>query len=537
MMRKHLVYILFLLSASFLFAQTDKDSIFSGRINYQTSENIYVNFESTKGIQKGDTLFFKKRQKFIPGLIVNYISSKTIAGKSIGNIKLSVGDEVIALIKIEPVRQAALTDNEVPEIRKVGEEPKSFNKTNNLLKQTEPKLNGRITMQSYSNFSNSTNRFSYQRWRYTFRLYAMNIGKSKLSYTQYINFAYRSDQWKDINSNLGNSIRIYDLAFKYDFSQSTNLWFGRHINQKVSNLSSVDGLQFETRISSFSTGVIVGSRPDFSNMGFNTKLFEYGVYINRFDSLGQRGIENSLGYFEQTNDSKTDRKFLYFQHINSTIKNIRIFLSTEIDLYKNIPGKSKSDFSLTSMFVSTNLRPSKYFTLYLSYDARKNVIYYETFKNFIDSVFENETRQGFNSRITIKPVNNLYLGMSYGYRYRKGDPKPSNNYGGYLTYSRIPLVETGVTLSYNNLSSTYIKGGIIGARLYKDFDWGFGISADYSNTRYQFTQDIEDVVQQSLSFNINTILLNPVYLNIIYEGIFQEVLTSGRILFDVSYRF
>ena len=173
----------------------------------------------------------------------------------------------------------------------------------------------------------------------------------------------------------------------------------------------------------------------------------------------------------------------------------------------------------------------------MSYDARKNVIYYETFKNFIDSVFENETRQGFNSRITIKPVNNLYLGMSYGYRYRKGDPKPSNNYGGYLTYSRIPLVETGVTLSYNNLSSTYIKGGIIGARLYKDFDWGFGISADYSNTRYQFTQDIEDVVQQSLSFNINTILLNPVYLNIIYEGIFQEVLTSGRILFDVSYRF
>ena len=536
-MKKLLMYILFSFSTVLLFAQTDKDSIFSGSVNYQTSENIYVNFESTKGIQKGDTLFVKKRRKFIPGLIVNYISSKTIAGKSIGNIKLSVGDEVIALIKIKPVLRDVSPVSKVVEISLIGEEPESFNMTNNILIQPEPKLKGRVTVQSYSNFSNSGNRFGYQRWRYTFRLNAKNIGRSNLSYTQYINFAYRSDQWKDVNSNPGNAIRIYDLAFKYDFTQSTNLWLGRHINQKVSNLSSVDGLQFETIISSFSTGLIVGSRPNFSDMGFNTKLFEYGVYINRFDSLGQRGMENSLGYFEQTNNSKTDRRFFYFQHINSAIKNIRIFLSTEVDLYKNIPGKSKNDFSLTSLFISANIRPANFLTLYLSYDARKNVIYYETFKNFIDNVFENETRQGFNTHVTIKPVNNLFLGMNYGYRYRKGDPKPSNNYGGYITYSRIPVVETGTTISYNNLSSTYIKGTIVCARLYKDFGWGFGISADYSKTKYQFTQDIEDIIQQALSFSVNTTLLNPVYASIIYEGIFQGILTSGRVLFDLSYRF
>jgi len=536
-MKKCLIYILFSISPVLLLAQADKDSIITGKVNYQTSENIYVNFESTEGIQKGDTLFVQNRQRFTPVIIANYISSKTIAGKPIGNIKLSVGDAIVAFIKIESGLEDVSPGKEVAVIPETGDEPKPFKKTDNLSTQPEPKLKGRVTVQSYSNFSNSGNRFDYQRWRYTFRLNAMNISGSGLSYTQYINFAYRSDQWKDVNSNIGNATRIYDLAFKYDFSQSTNLWFGRHINQKVSNLSSVDGLQFETTLSSFSTGVIVGSRPNFSDMGFNTKLFEYGVYINRFDSLGQRGIENSLGYFEQTNNSNTDRRFLYFQHINSAIKSTRIFLSTEVDLYKNIPGKSKSDFSLTSLFLSANIRPANFLNLYLSYDARKNVIYYETFKNFIDSVFENETRQGFNTRVTVKPVNNLYLGMNYGYRYRKGDPKPSNNYGGYITYSRIPLVETGITFSYNNLSSTYIKGAIVGARLYKDFDWGFGISADYSNTRYQFTQDIGDVIQQSLSFSVNTILLNPVYASVIYEGVFQGMLTSGRILLDLSYRF
>jgi hypothetical protein len=189
------------------------------------------------------------------------------------------------------------------------------------------------------------------------------------------------------------------------------------------------------------------------------------------------------------------------------------------------------------LFVSTNIRPSKYISFYLSYDARKNVIYYETFKNFIDSVFENETRLGFNTRVTVKPVNNLYVGMNYGYRFRKGDPKPSNNYGGYITYSRIPFVETGLTLSFTDLSSTYIKGEIFGARIYKDFNVGFGVSAYYSNTRYKFSQDIKDVTQQSFSLSINTILLNPVYVSIIYEGIFQGILTSGRILLDLSYRF
>ena len=537
-MKKYFYYILFSVIPAILYSQTDKDSVVTGKVNYQTAENVYVNFESTEGIEKNDTLFIQQRQKLKPVIKVNYISSKSVAGGMIGNVKLTTGDLVIALIKIKSDVEKSPAGNSVVLIPEQEEELQQLPSEVSDIKTTiKPVVKGRVTMQSYSNFSNSVNRFDYQRWRYTFRLNAKNIGSSGLSYTQYINFAYRSDEWNSVTSNPGRAIRVYDLALNYDFSESTNLWFGRHINRKVSSLSAVDGLQFETRVSSFTTGVILGSRPNFSDMGFNTKLFEYGVYVNRFDSVGQRGMESSLGYFEQTNNSNTDRRFLYFQHINSAIKNVRIFLSSEVDLYKNIPGKSKNDFSLTSLFVSTNIRPTNYLTLYMSYDARKNVIYYETFKNFIDSVFENETRQGFNSRITIKPINNLYLGINYGYRYRKGDPKPSNNYGGYITYSRIPFIESGITFSYSDLSSTYIKGAIIGARMYKDFNWGFGVSVDYSNTRYQFSQAIADVTQQSFSLSLNTILLNPVYTSIIYEGIFQGMQTSGRLLFDLSYRF
>ena len=76
-------------------------------------------------------------------------------------------------------------------------------------------------------------------------------------------------------------------------------------------------------------------------------------------------MDNTLAYFEQTNDFKTDRRFIYLQHSNSFIFNTRIFLSTEIDLFKKELGERQGDFSLTSLFISTNIRPGKIFSLYL----------------------------------------------------------------------------------------------------------------------------------------------------------------------------
>ena len=536
-MKKIIIYILFIIIPSITFSQSVKDTIISGKVSYQTAENVYINFDNTEGIEKDDTLFIKKERKISPVIIVKHISSKSIAGVLIGKNKLANGDEVFAIIQITSEEERLPTEKGIVVVPVEENEIQKPVKVYDSQKIVEPKVSGRINVQSFSNFSNQGTAYNYQRWRYTFKLNAMNIGGSGLSYIQYINFAYRANEWGEISSNLGRAIRIYDLALNYDFSESTTLWFGRHLNRKVSNLSSIDGLQFETMFSNFSLGLIAGSRPNFSDMGFNTKLFQYGVYVNRSDSVGYRVIENTLGYFEQTNDFKTDRRFLYFQHSNSSIKNTRLFLSTEIDLYKKVNGVSKGNFSLTSLFVSANIRPTDALTLYLSYDARKNVIYYETFKSFIDSVLENETRQGFRTRVTIKPIRNLFLGLNYGYRFRSSDLKPSNNYGAYVTYSAIPVIESGITLSFTNLSGTYIKGTIWGARIYKDFNFGMGLSVDYRNTKYQFTQNIEDITQQSISFNINTRLFDPVFVNLTYEGVFQGIRTTGRVLLNLSYRF
>jgi hypothetical protein len=520
-----------------VYSQTGNENIIPGTVSYISSQNIYVKFENTEGIEIGDTLFIKANNDFLPAIKIDHKSSTSCSGISITSKKIEINTSLYAFtaitqsetkvdstmsISLAPVIIPAVTAEEI--VTKTSLEP-------------IPTLSGRFSAQSYSNFSNQKSSFDYQRWRYTFQLNAGYIGNSRFSYSQYLSFAYRASDWNTITSDLWKAIRIYDLAVKYNFSDRTLLWFGRHLNNKISNISSIDGMQFETGVDEWTFGAAAGSRPDFNNMEFNSKLFEYGAYVNRADLLGYGDMQNTLGYFEQTNDFKTDRRFLYFQHSNSAIENTRIFLSTEIDLYKKEMGASKSDFSLTSLYTSVNIRPSDIFSIFLSYDARKNVIYYETFQTPVDSIIENETRQGFRTRLTLKPVRNLFLGADYGYRFRRGDLKPSNNYGGYITYSQIPIIETSATVSFNRLSSSYTEGDIWAATLSRPIVYGFDMLLGYRFTNYKFRSGIEELKQNSVSINLNTYLLKPVLLNFTYEGIFEDVRTSGRLLINLTYRF
>lgn len=521
-----------------VYSQTGNENIIAGSVSYISSQNIYVKFKNTGGVETGDTLFLKDNNNFIPAMKIDHKSSTSCAGISITNIKLELNTLLYAFVSIDDaeVEKDTIQSTTIAPIVVT-----TANPTNDIVTTTSlepiPTLSGRVSVQSYSNFTNNQTSYDYQRWRYTFQLNAGRIANSGFSYSQYISFAYRADDWNRISSDLSQAIRVYDLAIRYDFNQRTLLWLGRHINNKISNIGSIDGLQFETGVDEWSFGAAVGSRPDFNNMGLNSKLFEYGAYVNRTDLLVNGDMQNTLGYFEQTNDFKTDRRFLYFQHSNSAIQNTRFFLSSEVDLFKKEMGENKPDFSLTSLYTSINIRPSDLFSIMLSYDARKNVIYYETFKTTLDSIIENETRQGFRTRLTFKPVRNLFIGGDYGYRYRRGDLKPSNNYGGYITYSQIPVIETSATVSFNKLSSSYTEGDIWSASLNRPIVYGFDIMLGYRFTSYKFRSGIDDLTQNSVSINLNTYLLKPVLLNFTYEGIFEDTRTSGRFLANLTYRF
>ena len=328
------------------------------------------------------------------------------------------------------------------------------------------------------------------------------------------------------------------MAVNYGISNNWDLTLGRKINTNLTNIGAVDGLQLIGKLGKVTTGIIVGSRPDYKNYSYNFNLFEFGGFVSH-SSIAEYGLmHNSLALFQQTNDFKTDRRFLYFQHSSNFIKPINFFITTEVDLFKKVNGVSSSSFSLTGIYVSLKYKPIRELSFSGSFDSRKNVIYYETYQNYADILYENATRQGYNFRVNLRPWNNLYFRFSYGYRYRTGDLRSSMNYSGNISYARIPLVRGTFSVSYNNLTASYLNGNIFGLSYSRDLFAGILFSTlNFRQIYYKFLNGSPDLDQYIFTLDINWRIIRYLSASLAYEGTFEEEFNYGRFYFNLTKRF
>ena len=532
------LFFILVFSSSLLFGKDDSSKK-DGKVSFITSKNIYVRFENTEGISVGDTAFYNKSGKFIPVMVIQYLSSRSCSGTKIGNINLSVGDDIsVWSVSAEP---------EILTLKNAGNE-KDSNLTNDTsrpkIKKDKLKIPpfrsnfyGSFTVNSFSGFANYPNSTGTQRWWYSLNLHAKNIDGTPFSFSNYMNFSYLTSKWSNIKSNIFNNLKIYDLAIAYKVNDF-GIWLGRHINNNISSVGPVDGLQVEKGFGKFAFGGVIGSRPDFLHMGINSNLFEFGAYINRVDTINQRIMQSSAAIFQQSNHGKTDRRFLYFQHNNNIVNGMYIFFSSEIDLFKLQNNRAKSDFSLTSLYLSTQYMPVRALTINLSYDARRNVIYYETFKSLYDSLFENQLRQGLRLSFFIRPFTKLYLNLGGGYSFQKGDINPSRNFNASVTKTDISSLNISASLTFNRIFSNYQSGSVLGLSLTKYIPFNSTtISAGISKLHYNFGGFTGSIDQKILTLQISTRLINKFYFNIYYEGEFEGKTTYGRFMAGINYRF
>jgi hypothetical protein len=214
-------------------------------------------------------------------------------------------------------------------------------------------------------------------------------------------------------------------------------------------------------------GTFIGSRPDNLDYGINLHLMQYGAYLTYVNQNNKGQVLSTLAIAQQQNHNVTDRRFLYFQHQNSTIKNISIFASTEIDLYTIKNDQPQSTFLLSSIYASVRYKVSKKLSVFASYDARKNIIYYETYKSFIDQLLEDEMRQGMRFSFNYRQVKKITLGTNVGYRFEHLNPRPAQNLNSYLTVNQFTSWHISTTISAVLLQTSYLKGNIYGIRFPK----------------------------------------------------------------------
>lgn len=533
---------IFLLLSTFISAQ--KKETAEGNVSYITPQLIYLKFQNTDGISVNDTLYQFVNKNYQPKLLIRYVSSISVACEKLKEFDLKIGDTFFAFIKHQ--------ENNIPESDTLLAVQKKESETESLLtpqvivsessKSPDSKFygdnfSGKYSVQSYTNINNYIS-FNYQSWRHTLRLDYERIGNSDLNFSTYSIFNYRTSEWSQVTKNYFNALKVYDLHLRYDFDKSFQIWLGRFLNPKISNISTVDGLLAEAKLNLFTLGIVGGSRPDWKDFTFNPKLLEYGIYLSRQDVFLNSSMENTISFFQQTNNSRTDRRFLYLQHSNNLIKNLRLFASSEIDLYKREFEVEKGQVSFTSFFASVGYDPIRELSFNLNYDARKNVIYYETFKSFTDSILENETRQGFRIRALVKPLKYLSTSISAGYRYKKSDVKPTRNIGVIVSYALLPIFESGINVSYNKLISNYVNGDVYSVFLSKTFyEFHSDISFGYRKTKYKFSVSENSFDENAVLIDYNLYLFKITSLSISYEGSFESKRTTSRLLIGITTRF
>jgi len=513
------------------------NEISQGKVSFVSSQNIYVRFVSTEGISAGDTLYISSGGNLVPVLKVINLSTVSCLCNSISDTNLPVGQMIAARKKITASKpQEKVNENVVKETPVIQISSDTLKKPSNGggLKQ---KINGSISANSYSDFSNTAAKNS--NWfRYNISLDARNISNSRFSVESYISFRHKMGYWSEVKSNLFNALKIYTLAVRYDIGKSAQISLGRRINPRISSIGAMDGLQVEKTFNRIAMGALVGMRPDFNNYGFDSKLLQYGAYLAFSTKTSDSFSESSLAFMQQMNRSKTDRRFLYFQHSSSLIKNIYFFSTFEVDLFKLKNDKPQSTFDLTGLFLSLRYKMTNNFSLTGSYDARKNVMYYETYKTFIDSVIINEMRQSFRVQANYRITRNLMFGLESGYRFLKSDPHPSKNIYSYLTYSQIPGLNISVTLSGTYLESNYLNGKIFGANITHElFKGKFQTGIGYRYVDYKLPEDLQKITQNIGEINIYWQLMKKTSVSMNYEGTFEKHDKFNRVYLQIRKRF
>ena len=536
---KYLLIIAFIFLGTSLFGQNTTEQI-KGKVSYISSQNTYVQFISTDGIHVGDTLYQSHNNTLQAVLMVKQLSSISCVCSTLDKIQLATSAEIIARRRLETKSMDVVTQKSKDAIA-VNDVLIADATNKKESAESKAHIDGRLSVSSYSGFSNYSS--SSQRFRYNLALNAEHINNSKLSFSSYISFTHKLND----SIKLSDALKVYNLSLKYDFSKTANLTFGRSINTNMANVGAVDGFQFESRSTNFDYGAVLGSRPD-SVYGVSPKLLQFGAFMSYHLKNNNGNFQTSLALFNQMNSFKTDRRFAYIQHSNSLLKNLDLFCSFEIDLYSKTDSVAKNTLNLTGTYISLRYRPLHNLSLSMSYDARKNIYYYETYKNRLDSLMDKATRQGYRFQFNYRPFKKIIWSGNAGYRLQTPSSTSSTNYSTYLTYTQVPFINTSASIFVTSFNANYSNGTEYGINLSHDFlDGRINAEVEYRKGSYELKNNVStseqnvaltNLKQQTLEFDLSWMITKKLILSFNFEGTLDsDKNTDSRVFINISQRF
>jgi hypothetical protein len=209
-----------------------------------------------------------------------------------------------------------------------------------------------------------------------------------------------------------------------------------------------------------------------------------------------------------------------------------------MDLFSIVDDVPQSTFDLSGLYLSLSYRISGKLSVNGSYDARKNIVYYETYKTFTDRILEEGMRQGYRLSFNWRFLKNMSTGIHAGYRFLKSDPFPSRSVSGFYTYSNIGGLNLSATLSGNYIQTSHINCSIAGLSLLKDFAGGkFQSGAGYRLVNNRILENQNDILQHVGELNIYWHVFEKLSFSANYEGTFEPDNTFQRVYIQLRKSF
>ena len=174
--------------------------------------------------------------------------------------------------------------------------------------------------------------------------------------------------------------------------------------------------------------------------------------------------------------------------------------------------------------------------MFASFDNRRNIIYYETYKSQVDQLLENATRQGFRVRLNYRPFKFVTVGLTGGYRHQMNNPNDSKNAYGYLNFTILPWIKGSLSLSTNWLETVFLSGQIYSARYNRDIIRG-KLSGSFQFRYIDYAYTSYDLNQQVYTGSLHWRVFKTLSLSTMYEGTFNERNQYHRVHINLVQRF
>ncbi|MFQ5754163.1 MAG: hypothetical protein ACE5HI_19425 [bacterium] len=338
----------------------------------------------------------------------------------------------------------------------------------------------------------------------------------------------------DIASDEWNT-QIYELGLIYENRNSPfEFSLGRILSHRIRGIGYIDGALFSFKMHGpWRFGLAGGTQPSLRGSSFQISEQKFGVFLNfeQGDYRTQK-ISTTLAFTGRYYSGTVSREFIYVQNNLWKGSKFSIYQTVELDLNRGWKNDMGHNFlQLSNFFFNSRYSPVDFIALTLSYDARKNIRVFET-RSIPDSLFDETTRQGLHTGITLRLPYRIRLSGNLGIRLRKGNLNNTLSASGALRVRNIFNTWATFNARFSYFSTMFTKGyrPNINLRIpiLREFSLNLGGGSYIYQTITHTTRS--NWLETDGYYRINRWL----FANFGYRYFFDERLNSGRLFVETG---